>query len=337
MPDLYKISEVAQKIQSIEIQWATNVAKSGFKIMQDELLRQKFSNYEELHKFTKQGSQLLMLARATEPMLFNGLTYALSVLENERGNVTQSVSEESRISVVDSSATLQNDTKSLEAIQKKVADSYQEFLQMIKREKQKRIEIWRKLIDDGDNIVNHCHSSSAVDILVWAHQQGKHIHVYNTETRPLYQGRITSQQLLDAKVPVTMITDSTAWFFIDNLYESHVHINKVIIGCDAIKLNGNVINKVGSFNIWLSAWHSGIPLYIAGSLLKVDTVDSIEIEQRSWEEIWPDAPEWLEIINYAFDMIPAKCVTGIITEFGVIPPWELKRTIQKYYPWMLWE
>ncbi|PID34771.1 MAG: hypothetical protein CR971_01545 [candidate division SR1 bacterium] len=337
MADFSRVQDIASKIQSIEIQGATNVAKAGFKIMEEELQRQTFSDYEELHKFTKQASQLLMLARDTEPMLFNGLTYALSVLEEEGQKVTQSVSEESSMSVMDSSALLQNDSSILQAIQQKVADSYQEFLHMIKREKVKRIEIGTTLIDEGDNIVNHCHSSSAVDILIGAHRQGKNIHVYNTETRPLYQGRITSTDLVNAGVPTTMITDSTAGFFIDNLYESHVHINKVIIGCDAIKLNGDVINKVGSFNIGLSAWHSGIPLYIAGSLLKVDTVDSIEIEQRSPDEVWPERPEQLDIINYAFDMIPAKCVTGIITEFGVIPPWELKNTIKKYHPWMLGE
>ncbi len=315
MADFSRVQDIASKIQSIEIQWATNVAKAGFKIMEEELQRQKFSDYEELHTFTKQASQLLMLTRDTEPMLFNGLTYALSILEESAWQWQEN----------------------LQAIQQKVADSYQEFLNMIKREKAKRIEIGTTLIDEGDNVVNHCHSSSAVDILIGAHKQGKNIHVYNTETRPLYQGRITSTDLVNAGVPTTMITDSTAGFFIDNLYESHVHINKVIIGCDAIKLNGDVINKVGSFNIGLSAWHSGIPLYIAGSLLKVDTVDSIEIEQRSPDEVWPERPEQLDIINYAFDMIPAKCVTGIITEFGVIPPWELKNTIKKYHPWMLGE
>ncbi len=166
MLDFSRIQEIASKIQSIEIQGATNVAKAGFKIMEEELLRQKFSDYEELHKFTKQASQLLMLARDTEPMLFNGLTYALSILEGEGQKVTQSVSEESSRLVMDSSAPLQNDSSVLQAIQKKVADSYQEFLNMIKREKVKRIELGAELIDEGDNVVNHCHSSSAVDILI---------------------------------------------------------------------------------------------------------------------------------------------------------------------------
>lgn len=314
MEDLSKVQWIAERIKTIEIQWATNVAKEGFKIMEEELLRQNFNSFEELSTFVEDASECLRTARDTEPMLFNGLNYALSVLDEEREKNT-----------------------SLEEIQKKVADSYKKFLEIIKNESKKRVKIGASLISEGDNIVNHCHSSSAVNILIEAHKEGKNIHVYNTETRPLYQWRITSQDLVNAKVPVTMITDSSAWFFIDNLYKSHVHINKVIVWCDAIKLDGSVINKVGSFNIWLSAWHSGIPLYIAGSLLKVDTTDLVEIEKRSADEVWAERPKELDIINYAFDMIPSKCVTGIITEFGVIEPRNLKKAIKKHYPWMLRE
>jgi translation initiation factor 2B subunit (eIF-2B alpha/beta/delta family) len=95
------------------------------------------------------------------------------------------------------------------------------------------------------------------------------------------------------------------------------------------------MNKVWSFAIGLSAWHSGVPLYIVGSLLKIDMTNTIGIETRSWKELWADAPEWLNIINYAFDLVPAKCITWIITEFGVIRPENLLAEVQKRYPWML--
>jgi methylthioribose-1-phosphate isomerase len=88
-----------------------------------------------------------------------------------------------------------------------------------------------------------------------------------------------------------MITDDAAPFFVDNLYESHIHIDMVIIGSDAIKLDGSVYNKVGSFAIALSAWHSKIPVYVVGSLTKIDTESTIKIEQRSGKELRPDAPK----------------------------------------------
>ncbi|HCB51660.1 TPA: hypothetical protein DEP21_03745 [Patescibacteria group bacterium] len=83
-----------------------------------------------------------------------------------------------------------------------------------------------------------------VKILTTARNQGKKIHIYNTETRPLYQGRITSADLLKAGVPDTMITDDSAPFFVDNEYDSHIHIHKVFLGSDCIRTNGNTINKV---------------------------------------------------------------------------------------------
>lgn len=182
--------------------------------------------------------------------------------------------------------------------------------------------------------MTHCHSGSVIKILVEAHKQGKKIQVYNTETRPLYQGRKTSQDLVKAGVPDIMITDDIAPFFVDNVYEPNIDIDMVIIGSDAIKINGDIYNKVGSFGIALSARHSKIPVYIVGSLLKVDTENSVKIEQRSGQELRADAPKGLKIVNYAFDMVPAKFITGIITEYGIIKPKDIKKTVKKHYPWM---
>jgi len=88
-----------------------------------------------------------------------------------------------------------------------------------------------------------------------------------------------------------MITDDTAPFFVDNIYESDTNIGVVIIGSDAIKIDGSIYNKVGSFSIALSAWHSKIPVYIVGSLTKVDIENTVKIEQRSGKELRPDAPK----------------------------------------------
>jgi translation initiation factor 2B subunit (eIF-2B alpha/beta/delta family) len=106
-----------------------------------------------------------------------------------------------------------------------------------------------------------------------------------------------------------MITDDIAPFFVDNHYESDIDIDMVVLGCDAIKINGSVYNKVGSFGIAMSARHSNVPVYIVGSLTKVDQENKIKIEKRSGKELWKNAPEKLKIINYAFDMVPAKFIT----------------------------
>lgn len=302
--NLTNIQRIANDIQTITIQWATNIAKEACKVMEQELRSQSFSTTEELREFFDTASQMLIAARETEPLLRNGMKYAKSKLQQW-------------------------------ASQGQVADAFAEYLSRVVREEEVRPTIGAELIRNGENIVTHCHSWSVVKVLTTARNEGKKIHVYNTETRPLYQGRKTSQDLIKAGVPDTMITDSSAPFFVDNEYDNHIDVHKVFLGSDCIRINGNTINKVWSFAIGLSAWHSGIPLYIVGSLLKVDTTNTIGIETRSGKELWADAPEGLDILNYAFDLVPAKCITWIITEFGVIRPENLLSEIEKRYPWML--
>lgn len=302
--NLTNIQKIADDIKTITIQWATNVAKEACKVMEQELRSQIFSTPEQMKEFVITASQLLIDARETEPLLRNGMKYAKSKLNQG-------------------------------ALQEEIANAFSQYLSRIVREEEMRPAIGADLINDWENIVTHCHSSSVVKVLTTAWNQNKKIHVYNTETRPLYQGRKTSSDLIKAGVPDTMITDDAAPFFIDNEYDNHIHTHKVFLGSDCIRINWNTMNKVWSFAISLSAWHSGVPLYIVGSLLKVDVTNTIGIETRPGNELWAEAPQGLDILNYAFDLVPAKCITWIITEFWVIRPENLLAEIQKRYPWML--
>lgn len=298
------IVKIASDIGTITIQWATNIAREACKVMEKQLRSKKFSSKKELKIFFNESTRLLIEARETEPMLRNGMKYARFKLNHGASAI-------------------------------EIADAFAEYLTWINEEERIRTEIGAELISNWENIVTHCHSGSVIKILKAAWDNWKKIHVYNTETRPLYQWRKTSKDLVSTGIPNTMITDSSAPFFVDNIYENDLTINKVFLGSDCIRTNGDTINKVWSFSIALSAWHSGIPLYIVWSLLKVDMTNTIWIETRSGKELWPDAPEWLDILNYAFDLVPAKCITWIITEFGVIRPENLVKEIEKRYPWML--
>lgn len=306
MANLKNVEKIAQDIKTITIQWASNIAREACKIMQQELRNWDFKNTNEVSEFFMEASQMLIDARETEPLLRNAMRYAKSKLKSWA------------------------DTN-------KIADAFWEYLWRIEREEKLRPGVWSELIYDWDIVFTHCHSKSVIDILVKAWNDWKKIHVYNTETRPLYQWRKTSQDLVNAWVPDTMVTDDTAPFFIDNTIEEKIDIKKVFLGSDCIKQDWATINKIWSFSIWLSAWHSGIPLYIVWSLLKIDIENNIWIETRSWKELWPEAPEWLNIVNYAFDMVPPKCITWIITEFGVIRTEDLMKSVEKYYPRMLEE
>lgn len=304
MVDLKNVKKIAKDIKDITIQWATNIAREACKIMQQELLNQKFKNSKELSEFFNKGSQMLIDARETEPLLRNAMKYAKSKLK-------------------------------WNANSKEIADAFWEYLWRIEREEEIRPKIWAELIHDWDIVFTHCHSKSVIDILVKARNEWKKIHVYNTETRPLYQWRKTSQDLVKAWIPDTMVVDSSASSVIDNTLWNTVDIKEIFLWSDCIKPDWTVINKIWSFSIWLSAWNSWVPLYVVGSLLKIDVIDKTWIETRSWKELRPEAPEWLNIVNFAFDRIPHKCITWIVTEFGVIRPENLMRAVEKYYPRML--
>lgn len=304
MKNFENVKRVADDIKTITIQWATNIAREACKIMEQELRNWKFENHDELSSFFNEASQMLIDARETEPLLRNAMKYAKSKLKEWADANT-------------------------------IADAFWEYLSWIVREEWIRPQIWAELIHEWDIIFTHCHSKSVVDILVRARNDWKEIQVYNTETRPLYQWRKTSKDLLQAWVPDTMVTDDAAPYFIDNTIEKKVDVKRVFLWSDCIKPDWTTINKVWSFSIWLSAWHSGIPLYIVWSLLKIDIEKNIGIEERDWKELWPDAPDGLNIVNYAFDMVTHKCITWIVTEFGVIRPENLMREVKKHYPRML--
>ena len=306
---LVNIAQVVQDIKDIKIQGATNIAKSAFDILITESKNQTFDSSEEFLTFIESAMQMLISARPTEPMLFNGMDYIKSQIATCKDNLCDS-------------------------IQKTVIESATYYLNLIKETAERAILNGLGIINDGDNVLTHCHSTSAVKTLALHKVKGLKFKVFNTETRPLYQGRKTAKDLIEEWIDVTMVVDGVAPFLMDEESGTDLMMDCVIIGCDAIKLDGGVINKVWSYAVGLSALYANVPVYIAGNLLKVDVHDTIQIEQRHSHEVWEDAPDKVDFLNFAFDKIPPKFIHGIITEFGIIKPREIRSYIEKYYPWM---
>jgi len=187
------------------------------------------------------------------------------------------------------------------------------------------------LIQDGFIILTHCNAGplattgygTALGIIKWAKEQGKKIKVLATETRPLLQGaRITTWELKKANIPVTLITDSTAGYFM-----SRGEVSCVIVGADRIAANGDTANKIGTYSLAVLAKENGIPFYVAAPTSTIDlslaSGDEIPIEQRSPEEVThiqgvSIAPEGIDAANPAFDVTPHRYITAIITERGII-------------------
>jgi methylthioribose-1-phosphate isomerase len=167
-----------------------------------------------------------------------------------------------------------------------------------------------------------------LSVLIEAYRSGKRIHVYVDETRPLLQGsRITAWELERAGVPYTLITDSMA-----GMVMSEGRVDLAIVGADRICSNGDTANKVGTYSLAVLANAHGIPFYVAAPSSTIDlnckSGEQIEIEMRNPEELTKlfdhsIAPRGASVFNPAFDVTPAKLVTGIITEHDLLePPYE---------------
>jgi len=188
-----------------------------------------------------------------------------------------------------------------------------------------------ELIKDGYTLLTHCNAGplatagygTALGVIKAAKEQGKKLTVFVTETRPLLQGaRLTTWELMQEGIPVTLITDSMAGYFM-----KRGEIDCVIVGADRIAANGYTANKIGTYTLAVLANAHGIPFYVAAPTTTIDlsllSGYQIPIEERSPEEVThiqgvAIAPEGIRANNPAFDITPPGYITAIITEKGII-------------------
>jgi translation initiation factor 2B subunit (eIF-2B alpha/beta/delta family) len=174
-----------------------------------------------------------------------------------------------------------------------------------------------KLIKPNDKIFTHCHSTNVVNSLIFAKKSWAKFEVYNTETRPLFQGRKTAAELKKAGIKVTMFVDSAAAIAIEKQNKNDkVHADKIFLGADALLKNG-IINKIGSGMIAELANKHKIPVYIIADSWKFSK-KKVPIESRSLNEVWNRAPKNIKIQNPAFEFVSKKYITGIVTELGLM-------------------
>lgn len=187
------------------------------------------------------------------------------------------------------------------------------------------------LLEDGATVLTHCNAGAlatagmgtALAPIYRAVERGKRIRVFADETRPLLQGaRLTAWELSRAGVDVTLITDNMAGRV---MFEGKIDL--VLVGSDRIARNGDVCNKIGTYSVAVLAREHGVPFYAVAPLSTFDpkTADGsqITIEEREEGEITEGfgkrtAPRGVKVYNPAFDVTPARLVTGIVTEVGLI-------------------
>ena len=198
------------------------------------------------------------------------------------------------------------------------------------------------LINDGDKILTHCNTGglatagigTALGVIRKAFEQGKNIHVYIDETRPLLQGgRLTAWELQKLNIPCTLITDNMAAHLM-----SLDKIDKAIVGSDRIAVNGDFANKIGTYSVAVNCKYHDIPFYVAAPYTTVDpqcaTGSSIPIEQRDKKEVlgfgelqW--APPTVNVYNPSFDVTPAELVSAWILDKAVYRKEDVSRGVFK--------
>jgi len=181
-------------------------------------------------------------------------------------------------------------------------------------------------------VFTHCHSSHVIDVLTEAKKRGKKFEVFNTETRPLYQGRKTARELAKAGIEVTMVADLEAGDVLTKGGEIK-KVNVMLIGADAVLKNGNVINKAGSGMLAELAYRHKIPVYVITGSWKFSP-RKVDIEERDFDELWKNAPKKIKIRNPAFEVVDSKYIKGIVSELGILKTKEFVKKVKKVYHWI---
>lgn len=230
--------------------------------------------------------------------------------------------------------------------QMKQALSHRDFVSRMSHEALRLIDEDKKLCDriglvgsalvkPGSQVLTHCNTGglatagtgTAIGVIAQAHQQGKIAGVWVDETRPLLQGgRLTAWELGELGIPYTLICDSMAASLM-----ARGEVDAVWVGADRIAANGDVANKIGTYNLAVLAHYHQVPFYVAAPATTLDRLcpngSAIPIEQRAPAEVtgvagsfgqvqW--APDNARVFNPAFDVTPAELISAWVLDSGVV-------------------
>ncbi|MBN2458134.1 hypothetical protein JXB31_03330 [Candidatus Woesearchaeota archaeon] len=296
--------KVVADLKSLKIQGAQAVAKEAVKSLYHVVTASKAIYPRELLRELHAAMNTLVKTRPTEPCMRNALQYILSGLSPHDDIVllTKSLDEHIR-SVLEHFSSAEQNIKTYGA--RKVRESYTVF--------------------------THCHSSSVIGILLEAKKQGKSFEVHNTETRPLFQGRITAKELSGSGIKVSHYIDSAARLALKKA-------DICLFGADAVQSDGSVINKIGTELFVDIANTYEVPVYFCTDSWKFDpkSIYGIDepIENRNRDEVWKSAPKRITIHNPAFELVEPTKISGIISEHGIYRPGVFVEEVKRKYPWL---
>jgi len=301
------VTETAEKIKNMEIRGAGRIARAAAEALRDHALSLEAGSDETFREEMQKAADMLIATRPTAVSLPNAVHIVMAGIGEAK------TAYEARAGIIGRA---------------------ENFITSSQHAVEKIAEFGARHISDGDTILTHCNSEAALSCIIAAHREGKDIEVFATEVRPRNQGLITIRALNDAGIKTNYIVDSAVRSFIHK-------IDLVIVGADAVTVNGAVVNKIGTAQVAHTAHEARVNMLVAAETYKFAprtvTGELIEIEERLSGEVLPDeiarTLPHVTVRNPAFDVTPAEYIDLIITEAGAVPPQMAYVIIKEYLGW----
>jgi ribose 1,5-bisphosphate isomerase len=304
------VDSAVEKIRSMEVRGAGRIARFAVSTVSDQVSKSDKTDLADLKSDLMKIFQTLNASRPTAVSLKNSLRYIYQ----------------------HSLAQFQEDKGTAEDLRNRVMEACSSFIEKSEGAVKKIGELGSDRIQDGSTLQTHCNSQLALSAIIEAHNQGKSIKVFASESRPWYQGHLTVRELAEANVHVTLIVDSAVRYFMEK-------VDAVFVGADTILADGELINKIGTSQIALAAKEFGVPFYVCAETYKFSP-DSlfnpdheVIIEERDPAEVVPDQNSFkgINIANPVFDRTPPEYITEYITEIGAFKPSKVKELIESEF------
>ncbi len=298
--------QTAEAIRKMKIRGAPAIGVAAAFGMAQAASKSKAGKYEQLSKEVDKAAALLRSTRPTAVNLAWGLQRMRRALESYRDRRIPKLKE---LMVEEALRIQKEDIQVNESIG----------------------SLGAELLRDGDRVLTHCNTGAlataghgtALGVVKSAVKSGKKLKVWVDETRPYLQGaRLTTVELKEARIPHTLITDSTAAALM-----ARREVDVVVVGADRITALGDVANKIGTYGLAVLAFEHRIPFYVAAPVstidLQLEKGEDIPIEERSADEVLniqgrPIAPKGTKALHWAFDVTPHRFISAIVTELGVV-------------------
>jgi ribose 1,5-bisphosphate isomerase len=302
------VSDTAEKIKKMEIRGAGRIARAAVAALMD---RAAFSEARDVTSFRNDMREAAALLQGTRPTAVS--------LPNAIHKVMRS---------------LEGDTPTVQEMKDHFISACRNFISSSEAAIERIGAIGASHIQEGDTILTHCNSEAALACLIAAQKKGISFEVYATEVRPGNQGLLTLKTLNEAHIPTIYIVDSAVRYVMRE-------VDRVVVGADAVTVNGAVVNKIGTSQIALAAHERKVSMMVAAETYKFAprTVlgEFIRIEERDPEEVLPAATAkklpYVRVRNPVFDVTPPEYIDLIITEEGAIPPQMAYIILRDYLGW----